>query len=99
MERAISSSTHWRQITMGVGIVVAVLALFWGGQKFMYGRGHESTDDAAIDGHIVPVVAKVGGYVLKVTAGENDKVTEGQVLVQLDTSELAVRLEQADADL
>jgi membrane fusion protein (multidrug efflux system) len=65
----------------------------------MYGRAHESTDDAAVDGHIVPVVAKVGGYVSKVTVAENDHVTQGQVLVQLDTAELAVKLAQVDADL
>ncbi|HUQ46905.1 MAG TPA: HlyD family secretion protein [Gemmatimonadaceae bacterium] len=86
-------------MTIGVGAIVVVLALLWGGQKFMYSRGHESTDDAAIDGHIVPVVAKVGGYVAGVTVGENDKVTEGQILVQLDTAELAVKVEQANADL
>src|SRR6476469_10679249 len=90
-----SSSSTRSKVTIGIGAVILVLALLWGGQKFIYGRSHESTDDAAIDGHIVPVVAKVGGYVLKVNAGENDKVKEGQVLVQLDTSELAVKLEQA----
>jgi len=92
-------SPRRRQIAMGVGIVVGILALFWGVQKYMYGRGHESTDDAAVDGHIVPVVAKVGGYVQKVTVAENDHANEGQLLVQLDTSELAVKLAQAEADL
>lgn len=79
--------------------MIAVLALIWGAQKYMYGRSHVSTDDAAVDGHIVPVVAKVGGYVAKVNVGENDEVKEGQTLVQLDTAELAVKLAQADADL
>jgi membrane fusion protein (multidrug efflux system) len=84
---------------MAVGAVVAILALIWGVQKYLYGRSHQSTDDAAVDGHIIPVVAKVGGYVANVTVGENDHVTEGQLLVQLDTAELAVKLAQADADL
>ncbi|SRR6266508_1300221 len=88
-----------RHVAMGIGIVVAILVLVWGAQKWMFGRGHESTDDAAVDGHIVPVVAKVGGYVTKVAVSENDHVNEGQLLVQLDTSELAVKLAQADADL
>jgi len=94
-----SSSGIKGKLTIGIGVVVLLLALAWGGQKFLYARGHESTDDAAIDGHIVPVVAKVGGYVEKVNVGENDHVTEGQVLVQLDTAEFAVKLEQANADL
>lgn len=88
-----------RYILMGVGAIVAILVLLWGGQKWLYGRAHESTDDAAVDGHIVPVVAKVGGYVSRVNAAENDHVNVGQVLVQLDTAELTVRLAQADADL
>ncbi len=86
------------KLTLGIGGLVILLALVWGTQKYLYARGHESTDDAAIDGHIVPVVAKVGGYVQKVGVSENDRVTEGQVLVQLDSSELAVRLSQANAD-
>lgn len=86
-------------MTIGLGAIVLLLVIGWGSQKYLYARGHESTDDAAIDGHIVPVVAKVGGYVGKVSVSENDKVTEGQVLVQLDTAELSVRLSQANADL
>jgi membrane fusion protein (multidrug efflux system) len=88
-----------RHIAAGVGAVIAILGLIWGVQKWMYGRNHISTDDAAVDGHIIPVVAKVGGYVAKVTVAENDHVNEGQLLVQLDTAELAVKLAQADADL
>ena len=88
-----------RNLAIGIGAVIAILVLLWGGQKWLYSRGHESTDDAAVDGHIVPVVAKVGGYVTKVTVAENDHVGSGQLLVQLDTSELAVKLSQANADL
>jgi len=88
-----------RGIMLGVGAVVLIVALFWGGKKYLYSRSHISTDDASVDGHIVPVVAKVGGYVASVVVGENDHVSPGQVVVQLDTAELAVRLAQAEADL
>lgn len=88
-----------RHVMLGIAGVVILIALIWGSQKWIYSRSHVSTDDAAVDGHIVPVVAKVGGYVGRVTVAENDHVAEGQVVVQLDTAELAVRLAQADADL
>jgi membrane fusion protein (multidrug efflux system) len=84
---------------LGAGAVVLIVALFWGGKKYLYSTSHISTDDASVDGHIVPVVAKVGGYVASVVVGENDHVSPGQVVVQLDTAELAVRLAQAEADL
>jgi len=81
-------------------IAILVLAgLFWFGKQWWYGRAHESTDNAQVDGHLVPVLAKVGGYVDAVTVQENDSVKEGQVLVRIDSSEYAVRLQQANAEL
>ncbi len=59
----------------------------------------ESTDDAQIDGHIYPVSARVGGTVLKVLVDNNQYVTAGMVLVQLDTRDYQVALERARADL
>lgn len=82
-----------------VGVAVLLVALLWGGKKYLYARSHVSTDDASVDGHIVPVVAKVGGYVASISVNENEHVAPGQVVVQLDTAELAVKLAQADADL
>lgn len=81
-----------------VGIVALVL-LVWGFQKWSYGRSHQSTDNAQVDGHIVPVLAKVGGYVKSVGVSENDHVNAGQLLVQLDDADYRVRLQQAQADL
>jgi membrane fusion protein (multidrug efflux system) len=52
-----------------------------------------------VDGHIIPVLAKVGGYVQTVNAVENAPVKEGQVLVQIDDAEYRVRVAQAEADL
>ena len=79
--------------------VVALILLFWAFQKWSYGRSHQSTDNAQVDGHIVPVLAKVGGYVKTVNVNENDHVKAGQLLVQLDDEDYRVRLQQAQADL
>ena len=88
-----------RTITfIGVGIVAAIV-LVWGIGKWSYSRSHESTDNAQVDGHIVPVLAKVGGYVKTVSVNENDHVTAGKLLVQLDDADYRVRLQQAQADL
>lgn len=79
--------------------VLALILLVWAFQKWSYGRSHESTDNAQIDGHIVPVLAKVGGYVKAVTVSENDLVKSGQLLVQLEDDDYQVRLQSAQADL
>lgn len=79
--------------------VVALVALVWGARIVIYNSHHESTDNAQVDGTIAPVLAKVGGFVKSVYVTENQVVAGGAVLVQLDTTEYAVRLAQAEADL
>src|SRR4026207_1081823 len=79
--------------------IVALILLVWAFQKWSYGRSHQSTDNAQVDGHIVPVLAKVGGYVKTVNTNETDHVNSGQLLVQLDDADYRVRLQQAQADL
>jgi membrane fusion protein (multidrug efflux system) len=88
-----------KKIVLPIVGVVALLILFWAFQKWSYGRTHQSTDNAQVDGHIVPVLAKVGGFVKSVSVNENDHVTAGQLLVQLNDEDYAVRLQQAQADL
>ena len=88
-----------RRIMFGVVGAALLLAALWGGRAWLYSRSHISTDDASIDGRIIPVVAKVGGYVASVAVAENQRVTAGEMVVQLDTAELAVKLAQAEADL
>jgi membrane fusion protein (multidrug efflux system) len=86
-------------IILAVVGVVALVGIIWGVRKWSYGRSHESTENAQVDGHIVPVLAKVGGYVTAVRVDENDRVQEGAELVHIDDAEYKVRLAQADADL
>ena len=62
---------------LGVGAVDSPARAHLGRKEVDVRSSHISTDDAAVDGHIVPVVAKVGGYVAKVTVAENDRVKPG----------------------
>ena len=88
-----------RRIILPVVLVLVVLAGIWAFRQWSYGRSHESTDDAAVDGHLVPVLAKVSGYVQAVNAGDNDHVNTDSLLVQIDPAEYRVKLAHADADL
>jgi len=88
-----------KKFVVPIVIVLGLVLLFWAFQRWNYGRSHESTDNAQVDGHIVPVLAKVGGYVKTVNVNENDHVNADQLLVQLDDADYRVRLQQAQADL
>ena len=88
-----------RRVVLGLVVLAAVLGLGWAVKQWLYGRSHESTDNAQVDGHLVPVLAKVSGYVTAVNVAENDRVRADSALVRIDEREYTVRLAQADADL
>ena len=88
-----------RPLILILAAVLIAAALVWVFRAWSYGRSHEKTDNAQVDGHIVPVLAKVGGYVKSVSVAENDSVRVGQLLVQIDEAEYRQRLIQAEADL
>jgi membrane fusion protein, multidrug efflux system len=83
-------------VVMGV-VLVALLAV--GARRWWLGRTHVSTDDAQVDGHIIPILPKVGGFVVAVRVTENQHVNAGDTLVVLDDRDYRVRLTQAEADL
>jgi membrane fusion protein (multidrug efflux system) len=80
-------------------IVVLLLAGAAGGAWFYHTWGVEETDDAYVDGHIYTVTPRVDGYVTTVPVEDNQRVKAGQVLVELDPTDLEVALAQARADL
>lgn len=87
-----------KNIRLLIPIALVIAGGVWGFNRWSFSRTHETTDNAQVDGHIVPVVAKVGGYVLAVSVGENAHVDGTGVLVSIDAREYQVKLAQADAD-
>jgi membrane fusion protein (multidrug efflux system) len=83
---------------MIMGVILVGLLIF-GVRKWWFGRSHVSTDNAQVDGHIVPVLPKVGGYVVEVRVDENQSVKAGDTLVVLDDRDFRARLAQTEADL
>ncbi|MBV8843580.1 MAG: HlyD family secretion protein [Bryobacterales bacterium] len=59
----------------------------------------ESTDDAQIDGTIVPISSRISGYVTTVMAGDEQFVKAGDVLLQLDRRDYEVAVARAQANL
>ena len=82
-----------------ISAILVDAAAYWGYTRWSFAQGHESTDNAQVDGHIGPVVVKVGGFVTAVNTGENAHVADSAVLVTIDEREFQVRLAQAEADL
>ena len=63
----------------------------------VYSHGHESTDDAQVDGHLNVVSSRISGTTAAVYVTDNQIVDAGQALVDLDPSEQKVAYDQAKA--
>jgi membrane fusion protein (multidrug efflux system) len=86
----------------GLTIIAAAVLLAgaaWGGWHWLHGRHHQSTDNAYVAGNVVQITPQVGGTVVAILADDNDAVKAGQALVQLDTADFKVALDQAEAQL
>jgi membrane fusion protein, multidrug efflux system len=58
---------------------------------------YQSTDDAFIDGHIIPVSAKVAGRVQSVYVQDNQSVKKGDLTVELDPRDFEAATRQKTA--
>jgi membrane fusion protein (multidrug efflux system) len=81
-----------------IGGAVAIVVIIIGIWLWMT-AGRESTDDAQVDAHVMPIAARVGGTVLRVPVTDNQHVDAGAVLVELDRRDFEVALERARAEL
>ncbi|MGE5340753.1 MAG: HlyD family secretion protein [Candidatus Omnitrophota bacterium] len=76
-------------------IAVAVGMWYW----YTNLRSYVSTDDSFVDADSMAISSKVLGRIKTLNADEGDQVTKGQIIVQLDETELQAQLAQARANL
>src|SRR2546428_4271864 len=95
---AASPGARRRTVFLIMGVVLLGLVGL-GARRWWFNLSHVSTDNAQVDGHIIPILPKVGGFVTLVRTDENRQVQAGDTLVVLDDRDYRVRLAQAEADL
>src|SRR6202034_4463089 len=79
--------------------IAALVLLVAGFFTYRYFSMYESTDDAEVDGHLMPLSARITGYVVKVNVDDNQYVDAGTVLAEIDPRDYQVALDQANASL
>src|SRR5690242_7355634 len=99
VEGGTSGPAGRRKLVLGIAGVFGVALLLGGAWKWYVGLSHVTSDDAQVEGHIIPVLPRTGGFVQDVRVRENQQVKAGDTLVVLDGRDLAARLAQADAEL
>jgi membrane fusion protein, multidrug efflux system len=79
-------------ISLAFIVVMAAVAVY-----YHHSNMYQTTDDAQIDGSIIPVRTKISGYVARVCFKDNDRVKKGDTLVVFETTDLAAQAAQARA--
>lgn len=82
-----------------LALVVVLGVAAWLAHYMVVGRFYEETDDAYVNGNIVPITPRVAGTIISITADDGDYVEAGQILIQLDPSDASVTLQNAQATL
>src|SRR5271154_2126672 len=80
-------------------VILAALLLLAavGVYLWVHSLNRESTDDAQVDGHIIPISSKIYGKISEVLIDDNQQVKQGQVLVRIDPRDFQAKVDQAQA--
>jgi membrane fusion protein (multidrug efflux system) len=80
--------------------VIAIVVAYFGIHWWAYRLSHSITDDAFVEAHIVNVAPEmVSGRIVRFHVEENDRVEQGQVLVEVEPVHYRDQVEQARGKL
>lgn len=93
------SPVNRQRMMLALCTLIASVAISYGIYYFMHMRFYESTDDAYVNGNIVQITPQVTGTVIAVHADDTQHVQVGAPVVQLDSADAKLALEEAEASL
>src|SRR5580692_13986 len=76
-------------------LAILIIAGYLVRNAFLY----EDTDDAQVDGHVMPLSARINGQVMNVNFVEGQLVHEGDLLAIIDPADFKIAVIQAEAAL
>lgn len=82
-------------LTITFIIIAIVCGLYW----WFIARFYESTDNAYVNGNIIPITSQVGGTIITVKVDETQYVSTGQLLVEIDPIDAFVAFQLSKANL
>ena len=83
----------------GIIIVVLLVLVIAAGLFYWRSTYSEDTDDAQVNGHLIQISSRINGQVTKINVDENQYVTKGTVIAELDPADYQVAVENAEAAL
>jgi membrane fusion protein (multidrug efflux system) len=88
-----------RSLLIGLVLLLAIGTGIAGILYWVHAQHYESTDDATLEGHVVPISAQISARVVAVHVLDNQDVKKGDLLVELDPTDYQVAIDQAQGSL
>ena len=82
-------------ILLAVGAMILIAGTVW----FISNAGYETTDDAAVEAHVIQVSPKISAHVKAVHFDDNYQVKRGDLIIELDPRDYEVALASAVSNL
>jgi len=83
-------------VILAIVVVIMLLVGLW---FWFTTRNIETTDDAFTEGDAVTIAPKAAGYVVKLLVKDNQRVKQGDLLVEIDPRDTSAQRDQAKAQL
>jgi membrane fusion protein (multidrug efflux system) len=87
---------RWPLFLVAVVVIGMVIGGIW---YYQTTKNLVSTDDASTDGRAIAVAPHVTGYATQLLVNDNQRVTKGQLLVQIDPRDFIAARDQAEGTL
>ena len=97
VDESVNDVPLYRKKSVLIPFFIILLAAIGGIYWYIGQLGYVTTDDAFIDGNKLSISSKMLGRITQLTVDEGDTVKQGQLLVQLDSTDLKAKEEQAKA--
>ncbi|MDP4116358.1 MAG: HlyD family secretion protein [Bacteroidota bacterium] len=94
LDQSMDSAPIYKKKSVWIGLLLIIIVIAAGVYWFIGNMGTVSTDDAFIDGNKLSVSSKILGRVVKLYVDERDSVKAGQLIAELDSTDLIAKLNQ-----
>jgi membrane fusion protein (multidrug efflux system) len=88
-----------RILTWAILVAFLTGGAIFGLKEYRFYSAHVETDDAQVEAHLSPVLARVAGYVAEIRVNDNDAVKTGDALLTIDPGDLSAKVQTAAASL
>ncbi|MDI3258607.1 MAG: HlyD family secretion protein [Sinobacteraceae bacterium] len=87
---------RWHRLLAGSAALVVAIGGAW---YWHHVQRYVATDDAYVDAHVVQISAQVSGQVVRVAVENNQSVSKGALLFEIDPAPYALKVQEAQTQL